>query len=751
MAATGRFELLDRIEKYVTPVLTAACSFLFFILVPFLPGSPILPILVSLGLAYYSVRRPRPAALVFYLLVLLSILWQLVGFGLITLALRPVGGLVALLMLLPLFVNFMNPRMSPASLSVIFLAVATMLTPEYYLSVPLVTVAILMDGVSNVAADASAFIFTLAPFILLENALYYASPGVSPSAPPIVFSQLTLLAAGIRPALPGINFVITGIPANFYSASIPAVVSFLLGKAKILLIPLIVFMAIFSISVSVGGILARARDKLLAFARLSRAFRVAWPAVATIVTSLVFAELLFAFSPTNFVGYQTELAQDQTHLQLGEMILGAVVFGGALSVNGYLNSMMRSVLDAKESLEGALGVAKQKIEELRKLLGKVNESAPSVGLRVESSVLDEYSSYISDIDRQKSTSNVEAYSTWDGDLRGRIIPTLESLPEQVRVKVVTELNSVVTISASLNTTMEHLGTGLAFPGQGLSVLELGTDEALETYLTFTAEVKRRVSELYALYVGAAKALDTLLEKTISEPPINPEVLISTEDYVTAMRLLAEDYSMAFHIEYSEELEAGARQLAGKHDAFDRGIGRERGRLRPLLDTGDVRPLDSPRLLKAVQDVVDRLRSTIDEAVADSDRLSNMVATLMPAATTTLKFETLAQSGRLKALSRDASSLKPALSQVAHFVVKAGAVLEGYRESERSDSESLIIVAQYPMAQRVIRGLAGTKTEVPLSELPFQPDAAHLYARIYSANNPGTRYDDQNEALLTSHA
>ncbi len=752
MAAEARTEVIDRIERYITPVLTGACSFLFLLLVPFLPGSPVLPALVSLGLAFYSARRPRGAAITFYALVFVSIVWQLVGFGLIQLAARPAGLVIAFVLLAPLLVNFLNPKLSPASLSVIFLAVAVMLTPEYYLSVPLVAAAVVMDGLASVAADASTFIFTLAPLLLVENALYFGTPGVSPDSPPIMFAQLSRVAAGIRPSLPGLNFFLTGLPQGLFSGSIPSVVAYLTERAYVLLIPLAVFAVIFSLSVSAAGILTSVRDRLLAFARLSRALKVAWPAIVIVVTTAVFAGLLIALSPDNLAGYQTGLSPDPAHLALASMMVGATVIGAALSLNGHVNSIMRNSTISRDSLAQSLGTAKKLTGDLRVLAEKVNGSAPSVGLRVETSVLDEYSSYIADIERQLPSSSVQAVSTWDGDLRARIIPTLESLPEQIRVKVVNELNSVISISKSVNNTMEHVGSGTVFPGEGLSVLGLSTDDALDTYARFTAEVKVKVSELYTQYVAAAKALDVLIDKTVSEPPVNPEVLISTQDYVTAMRLLAEDYSMTFHLEYKDELESKAKEFVEKLTLFSKGLPEEdRAKLAPFLDLGEPRPLDSQRILTLVEGALASVRGMVRDAAGDAERLASMVATLMPAATTVLKFETLAELEGLKALGREAGALRPALAQVSKLLVKAKAALEAHMESERNDGENLILVAQYPLAQRLIRGMAETKREVSLAELPFQPDAAHLYAKIYVASDPAARYDSQNETLLLGHA
>lgn len=752
MAADSRAELLDRIEKYITPVITAFSSFFFFTLVPFLPGPPVLPALVAVALGYFSTRKPRGAALTFYMLVFVSEAWQMVGFGLFNLLQSPVGALVAFLVLAPFFVNFMNPRSSPSSLALTFLAVAVMLTPEFYLSVPLMAAAVVMDGLQSVAATASTFIFTLAPLLLIENALYYAAPGVSAAAPPLIFSQLTHVAQDIRPPLPGLNLFLTGIPSSFFSPNWPAVVNFLTTKAYIMLVPVIVFAILFSASVAIAGVLTSVRDRLLVFERVSMALKVTWPLVVTTVSSMIFAGLILVLSPNNLGGYQTQLARDPSHFQILGMLAGGLVFGGVISVNGYVNSSIRNAARAKESLISSLGKAEELIGGLVAVTARIGRMAPSVGLRVESSVLEEYSSHLSDIRRQMDSANEQAWSTWDGDVRIRIIPTLNSLPEQIRVKVVNELSSVVTMSASLNNTMEHVGATTTFPGEGYSVASMSTEDALDAYVRFTTDLESKVRELYSLYISAAKALDVLLDKTVSEPPVNPEVLMSTQDYITAMRLLAEDYSMTFHAEYKDELASQISDLVDRLRLLSRSVDTpEAKRLEHVFGDSPILPLDSPRVLKLVEGVVAALQGMVDGAVADAERLSGMVATLMPAAANVLKFESLAQLGSLKSLRAELKALRPTLASVTRLVMETRTALELYRQSEKNDEENLIVIAQYPLAQRLIKKMASTKSLVPVSELPFLPDAAHLFAKIFTASNPSARYDDQGEVLLMSHA
>ena len=745
-AAAQEVALAKKVDRYLDPVLTAVCSASFFLLVPMMPGSPVLPVLVGAGLGLYAVRSARRAAAVFYVLVFASIVWQLLGFGLATMVTTAPGVLVAFLLLVPLLFNGSNPRMSPSSMALTFLAVALMLTPAYVLSVPLIAAAVALDGMATVAPTVITYLLTLAPFLLVENALYYGTAG-GQGSPPIVFGELTHFAAGIRPALPGLNVFLTGLPSGFVSPQSAQVTAFLTGDSYILVVPLAVFAVVFGLSASFAGILTRLKDRLGVFARLSRGLKTVWPVVVTVTMTAVFSALLLALSSASVGGYQAELGTG-TAPAIGMMTGAAGAMGAALSMRAYLDESLTSAAKAREGLSSALEEARRLLEGLRKTAASVDALAPSVGLKVEEGVMEQYSSYLADVARQIDTSGTRALRLWEGEINTRIIPTLGSLPEQIRVKVINEVSTVASMAESLNTTMEHLGVKTRFPVVPEKVASMETEAALAAYSAFTAELKVRVNELYGFYLEAAKALDLLLDKTVSEPPVDPDVLLSTSDYITAMRLLGEEYSMNLHAQYSDELKQKAAALQERVKKMAKVVGEE-----DLggFDLGDPAPLESPQLLKKVDALLERLRSDAERAVADSVRLRDMVGTLMPAATTVLKFATLAEIDSLKAVRREARALTPSLEGLAKFVDRAAKVLASHAESGRKDEENLIIIAQYPLAAKLIHGLAAENPVVSLSALPFQPDATSLYAKIYAANDPSARYDEQGEALLISHA
>ncbi|MDG7008018.1 MAG: hypothetical protein JRN06_07215 [Nitrososphaerota archaeon] len=750
MAESPREVLARRIDRYLNPVLTAVCSFFFLLLVPMMPGSPVLPLLVAAALGLYSVRSSRRASYVFYLFVFASIVWQFLGFGLQSLLSTPLGLLASFLLLVPLAMNAANPRMSPSSLALTFLAVALMLTPEYFLSIPLIAAAVALDGLGSVATTVVTFILTLAPFLLIENALFYGTLAAGATAPPIVFGELAHLAANMRPPLQGLNVFLTGLPQDFVSPQSAQVVSFLTGEAYLMLVPVAVFAVIFGASASMAGVLTKVKDKLTAFARLSKVLRTVWPVVVTVTMTAVFSVLLVLLSSGSVGGYQIALGVDPL-IAVGAMVAGALVMGTALSARVYLDEGLTAATTSRERLSAVLAESKKLLEEIRKVSEKVDAVAPSVGLRVEEGLVDQYSSYLSDVERQMDTAGAVAMNTWEGEIQVRILPTLKSLPDQIRVKVVNEVSSVTSLAESLNGTLEHLGIATRFPTAGDQVTAMDTEQALEAYAQFTGKLKSTVAELYGFYLEAAKALDKLLDKTVSEPPVNPSVLLSTSDYVTAMRLLGEEYSMNLNAQFSEDLKQKLSDVRGRLRRMSEALGDEGKGVEGYMDLGSPNPLESPQILKKVEALIAYLQSEAGRAVDESVRLGSMIGTMMPAATTVLKFATLAELESLRELRHESKALGPSLEGLSQFVGKATKVLVIHSESRKKDEENMIIVAQYPLARRLIHGLASRRQVISLRELPFQPDATHFYAKIYAAQEPAARYDEQGEALLIAHA
>ena len=94
---------------------------------------------------------------------------------------------------------------------------------------------------------------------------------------------------------------------------------------------------------------------------------------------------------------------------------------------------------------------------------------------------------------------------------------------------------------------------------------------------------------------------------------------------------------------------------------------------------------------------------------------------------------------------------PALDQASDAMCGLAAVTSKSPELRKRDEESLITIGQYPVAEKVIRGMLESDKAVKLEKLPFNRQPASLYAKLYAAANSAAKYDDTNEVLSLKNA
>ncbi len=297
-----------RVIAYTSALIIAIASSVYLTVVPFLPASPIVPILVGVGLGALSLRNRGISIATLYLLVYFSVLWQMIGFGFFQLLSAGVGLAVLLAMALPLL-PFMLKRVELSSMALAVLAVSLMLTPAYFVSIPLIAAAALtFGGFASLEALAASFIFFLTPFLLLENALYFTT--TSGATAPIIFGQFSILAQNLRPPLPGLNVLLTGLPANYLSHSALPVSTWLSQSSGILLIPMVILGVILVVSSSIGGVARTLIERLEKSREMTgRVKLVLAPLVVAVVTPTVFIVLLTLLSRPESGGFQTSLTE----------------------------------------------------------------------------------------------------------------------------------------------------------------------------------------------------------------------------------------------------------------------------------------------------------------------------------------------------------------------------------------------------------------------------------------------------------
>src|SRR5271169_6053548 len=219
-----------RVVAYTSALIIAIASSIYLAVVPFLPAPPVVPVLVGLGLGALSLRNRGIAIATLYLLVYFSVLWQMIGFGFFQLLSAGVGVAVLLAMAVPL-IPFMTKRVELSSMAL---------------------AALTFGGFASLEALAAAFIFLLTPFLLLENALYFTT--TSGATAPIIFGQFSALSQNLRPPLPGLNVLLTGLPADYLSHSYLPVSTWLSHSSGILLIPMLILGVVLVASSSIGGL-----------------------------------------------------------------------------------------------------------------------------------------------------------------------------------------------------------------------------------------------------------------------------------------------------------------------------------------------------------------------------------------------------------------------------------------------------------------------------------------------------------------
>jgi hypothetical protein len=84
--------------------------------------------------------------------------------------------------------------------------------------------------------------------------------------------------------------------------------------------------------------------------------------------------------------------------------------------------------------------------------------------------------------------------------------------------------------------------------------------------------------------------------------------------------------------------------------------------------------------------------------------------------------------------------------LSKFLENAAGVLQSQASAWRSDRESLVTLAQYPLARKIIKGFLENQKTLSVSKLPFQRSAAALYAQIYATGTAGVEYDQMEESL-----
>jgi hypothetical protein len=736
-----------RITAYTSALIIAVASSVYLAVVPFLPAPPVFPILVGLGLGALSLRNRGVSVAALYLLVYFSVLWQMIGFGFFQLLSAGVGVAVLLAMAVPL-IPFMTKRVELSSMALAILAVALMLTPAYFVSIPLVAAAALtFGGFASLEALAAAFVFLLTPFLLLENALYFTT--TSGATAPIIFGQFTLLSQNLRPPLPGLNVLLTGLPADYLSHSALPVSTWLSASSGVLLIPMVVLGVILIVSSSVGG-LARAFTERFERSReiTGNVKLVLAPLVVAVVTPTVFIVLLTLLSRPGSGGFQTSLTNDPSHLQAIYMLSSSFLLTTSFIGRESLILRYETVQVGTEGLEELISTCLAKLKDVQELLDQVSTWVPSMSLSGERRSMSEYSALISDVRRQMNGASAKLISQFQTQVDASVLKPLSEMPELLRKRVASEIRGLISATATANNHLNEANVPLRYP-EIPGVAEFAPlKDLVQAYEVATAAIKDVTEKLSDLYAKESTALDALMGQEEVHPPVSASVLLQSHEFTAVMRLVAEEYWLNFHLRWAEQVDQKKAALLEKMKDLDYGVGEtDLQRLHAVENVvAEAGPANSSATLESLRELRDILEAVVTQTASGADRVGAMLESLELKSVRTLRFETVNRLGEVVALKKSFEAVGASFDSLTKFLENATGVLRSQADAWKTDRDNLVVLAQYPLAKKIIGKLLGSQPTLALTKLPYQRKAAALYAQLYATGSPDVEYDDEGEIL-----
>jgi hypothetical protein len=759
-------EIRSKINLYTTSTILALSVIVFLTVIPFLPGVPIVPLLIGLGLGIASLRRAAWAAGVFALLAILSIVNQLVHFGLANFVFTAlskgdyVGVGISVLLLLFSIVNLAGARSQPTSFALAMLSVALTMTGYFWLSIATLVIAAAMGGIRSIGTVSSTFTSTMIPLLLMANALDYkinplnwaTTPPFHPT--PIIFSQLGTLASNFAPPLACFNVAagcVGGPGGQNYSN---VLTNFLSNGAAsaVLIIPLIMLGIIFSSSASIAGI---AHALLLKFSWHEKAgpiIRISAPLVAAIVTPIAFVTLISVLAPIG--PFRTDLVLNNSlNLSLAtNIVAGALLVGAVFTAREFGIQRLERLEFARNELTLLIKELQTHIDRTGIIVQGIISKAPTISVAGEEKQLEEYGTYIKDILAGLENASFPSLEHWIKDIQDRVEPSLTGMPERLRMKVIDELNRMIALANAYNNQLEETGVQLRFPDVAI-LGDMTYEEALAKYGEVTSGIGKTTTDLFDEYSLTTTAFNKLMNKELIVPPIDPVHLLEVHDYPASMKLVVEDYWVSFNFTYAAELskKAGAllRQLQSASGLVDESTKARMGRALELLPKA--KPTISRQVLEVTEGLLRALSDSLNRVRMEFEQMEKLVKSLTPGTRGIVRFAILDLFGAQERLAQRMTKLKPAFDELIDFTEDFAAFMAVVAEGRKEDTRNIVILSQYHLAKRYIEGLAEGKKAIPIGTLPFQRDAALIYVKLMAEETRLVRYDDANEEIVIDHA
>ncbi len=735
------------VTAYTSALIIAVASSVYFVVVPLLPASPIVPLLVGAGLGALSLRNRGIAMAALYLLVYFSVLWQMIGFGFFQLLSAGVGLAVILAMAAPLL-PFLSKRVELGSMALAVLSVSLMLTPAWFLSIPLIAAAAFtFSGFANLEALATTFLLFLTPFVLMENALYFST--TNGATAPMIFGQFSILAQNMRPPLPGLNVLLTGLPADYLSPYALQVSTWLSHSSGVLLIPMLILAAILVVSSSVGGLTRSLVGRLETSREIDERIRLALaPLAVAIVTPGVFILLLTLLSRPESGGFQTSLTNDPSHLQVVYMLGSSILLTTSFIGREALLLRLESVQVGTEELEALIDDCLAKMKQAQELLERLARSVPSMSLSGERQSISEYSSYVSDVRRQIRGASGTLIQQFQAQLESTVLEPLARMPELLRQRVVGEVRGLISATATANNHLEEAGVSLRYPDISAVSDSSPLEDLIQAYEAATGAIRDVTKELSAMYAQESASLDVLMGQEKVAPPVSASVLLESNEFVGAMRLVAEEYWLNFHLRWTEQMEEKKSALLQRTRELEGAVGDgEVPRLAAIEKVVEsAKPAKSAATLAGLRELRRMLEDIVTRTASGADRVGQMLESLELKPARSLRFETVNRLSEILELKKKLEEVSVSFDSLTGFLESATGVLKSQSAAWRSDRDDLVVLAQYPLAKKIIKKMLSEQGTLPLSKLPYQRKAAALYAQLFATGSPDVEYDEAGESL-----
>jgi hypothetical protein len=737
-----------RVTAYTSALIVAVASSVYLAVVPFLPAPPIVPILVGVGLGALSLRNRGVSIAALYLLVYFSVLWQMIGFGFFQLLSAGVGIAVLLSLAIPLL-TFTSRRVELSSMALAVLSVSLMMTPAWFVSIPLIAAAAFtFSGFASLEALATTFLFLLTPFLLLENALYFTTATGATS--PIIFGQFSVLAQNMRPPLPGLNILLTGLPANYLSPSALQVSAWLSQSSGVLLIPMLILGVILVASSSIGGVTRSLIERWERSREIAGALKqVLAPLVVAVVTPGVFIVLITLLALPGAGGFQTSLTSDASHIQAVYMVGSSILLTTSFIGRETLLLRLERAQVGTEGLQALIETCLAKMKDAQALLERVSGRVPSMNLSGERQSLSEYSSYITDVKRQMVGASGALISQFQSQLESTVLQPVSKMPEIQRQRVAGEIRGLISATATANNRLEEAKVPLGYPDVPAMSDSSTLEDLMDAYAAAVNAIRQVTVELSTMYARESASLDTIMGQEEVTPPVSASVLLDSNDFVGAMRLVAEEYWLNFHLRWAEPLDQKKSALLRRMKDLDSAVSEvERARLEAVgrVVAAGV-PASSLAILTSLRELRALLEAIVTGTASGADKVGKMLDSLELRSVSGLKFETVGRLSEVLELKKKLEDVGVSFESLTRFLEHAAGVLKSQAAAWKVDHDNLVVLAQYPLAKKIIKQMLDETPKLPLARLPFQKRAAAIYAQIYATGTPEVELDQDGEALL----